>query len=681
MRRSLPWVWLVSVACHSTPPAPTGTQASFDLDSPGGVGSFFNFPWPSDLRRSALGAPNVLGFPNPQGSDLVSGLAAIVRDRSDFPVTPMAYFQFNGAVGSKLLSLDTVVPGDPTQPVLLIDVDPSSPDLGMLFPLVGSIVAPDAYAPANLVALSPPPGILLHGRRQYAFVIRRELNDASGKPLGIPPALWALENGVDPGGPNAPAAITIYEPLWSALGCVGVNPTDVAAATVFSTGDVVVDLETVSAALVARDSISLDVIGVPDGGSSFGGFCELEARVTYPQYQQGSPPFNTEGTFQLGSDGLPVVQGSYSEVPVVLTFPKQPMPDAGFPLVIYFHGSGGLSDEAVNRGPAVFEDGGTDGGTWVNTPGEGPAWVLAPYGFATAAAALPLNPERVPGATELEYLNLSNLAAFRDTFRQGVIEQRMLINALTTLEIPFSQADQTACGITLPPGQTALRYDQGHFFAQGQSMGGMYANLISAVESRILAVVPTGAGGDWQYFVLNSPQVPTGALSLLLGAGQTATWQHPTLMLLETAWEPVEPMVYAARLGRWPLSGDPIRPVYEPVGANDSFFSEATYDAMALAYGHKEAGTQVWPSMQTALALEGLGGIVPYPVQDDVMSEGGQNYTGTVVQYVDPTGYDGHYIFTQVPAVQHQYACFLSSMLQTGTATIVGPGGVGSPCQ
>jgi hypothetical protein len=124
-----------------------------------------------------------------------------------------------------------------------------------------------------------------------------------------------------------------------------------------------------------------------------------------------------------------------------------------------------------------------------------------------------------------------------------------------------------------------------------------------------------------------------------------------------------------------------VRPVYEPVGTVDSFFSQRTYDAMATSYGHREAGTQVWASMQSALALEGLDGIVAYPVSNDLSSAGGTVYTGAVVQYVDPTGFDGHDIFTQVDAVKHQYACMLSTFDQSGTAVIVGPGPVGAPCR
>src|SRR5262249_26173865 len=135
-----------------------------------------------------------------------------------------------------------------------------------------------------------------------------------------------------------------------------------------------------------------------------------------------------------------------------------------------------------------------------NTKGEGPAYVLAPFGLAMAGSALPVNPERLKdkNASETAYLNLNNLSAMRDTFRQGVIEQRLFLDALMTLTI--DPATLGACtGISLPPGATAYKFDVQHVLGQGQSMGGMYTNLISAVEPRIKASLPTGAGGYWSH--------------------------------------------------------------------------------------------------------------------------------------------------------------------------------------
>jgi hypothetical protein len=670
-------------------PAPTGTQASFDLSDVGGAHYFFNFPWPSDLRLTSTGAPDFTNFVNPGHSSLFGGLLTITGQRAGFPAMPTAYFKFSDAITPP--SIDTVIPADPSQTLLLIDVDPTSTELGKLFPIVASVPEVDAYVQANLLAISPRPGVVLRGKHTYAFVVRRSFNDAAGKSLGVPQALWDLENGRTPSASNGAQVQTNYSPLWAALKKINLASTDVAAATVFTTGDMVADLESISNALASRFTVTIQNVGIPtdggavhhgypaDGGGFQPGYCELDGEVaSFPKFQQGDPPFDTQGTFALDSDGVPIQQGTYDHVPVAFTFPQGPMPQGGYPLVVYYHGSGGVSRELIDNGPGIqLPDGG-----WVNTPGEGPAYVLAPYGFAMVGPALPVNPQRLPGAQSTAYLNFNNLTSFRDTFRQGAIEQRMFLAALHDFQIQLSDNDLAACGITLPPGETALHYRSDQLYLQGHSMGGMYTNLIGALEPRVQAVLPTGAGGYWQYYLLHTDQVPWQVLLPgLLDTSANVTWQHPTLMVVEAAWEPIDPMEFVTRLSRRPLPGHSPRDIFEPVGLNDTYFDTEVYDAMALANGNREAGDQVWPTMQDALGLQGLGGIVSFPVTNELTSEDGTPYTGVVGEYADPTGWNGHYVFLQVPGLQHQYACFLSTRLNTGHGTVVAENPVGSPCE
>jgi hypothetical protein len=213
-------------------------------------------------------------------------------------------------------------------------------------------------------------------------------------------------------------------------------------------------------------------------------------------------------------------------------------------------------------------------------------------------------------------------------------------------------------------------------------MGGMYTNLVGAVEPRLRALVPTGAGGFWSFMVLESSLYADVAALLppLLGTNQPLSFMHPGLALLELAFEPAEPFVYMPRLSRRPLPGYPARPVYEPVGAGDTYFSAAIYDAVALAYGHEQAGEVLWPSMQDALALEDRAGVLAYPVEDNLVSASGDPYTGVVVQYAGDGIYDAHAIFAQLPAVKFQYGCFFETMAKTGVASVLAPGLPGTPC-
>lgn len=630
---------------------------------------FFDVPYPSDLRLSPKGTPDLRGFPKEGNVSLIESLRGLAEERRGWPMLPVGYFRFTGPLAER--QVDTIIAAEPSSPLLLIDVDPVSPERGRLYPIVAATPPADPYVPEHLLAVAPRPGFVLHPNRSYAFVVRRSLGDAEGKPLGVAKAMAKLATEGEP----ASELEKLYAPLWPALAQIGIDANEVAAATVFTTGDVVQDLADLSASVLADYRVSItDLATSTEPGITYEGFCRLNGKVVYPQFQRGVPPFDTEGIFEIDADGLLKRQRD-EEAPIVLTLPTgSPMPESGYPLTVYWHGSGGLSAQAVDRGPITTPDG-------ENEHGKGPAHVLAPFGIATAASALPVNPERLEGAGELAYLNFKNLAAFRDTFRQGVIEQRLFIEALRTLEIPAQLGE--ACGLPpLPAGASSYRFDPDKLLGQGQSMGGMYTNMITAVEPRVRAAVPTGAGGFWSYFVLETTLVPKakGLIALLLGSRAPLTFVHPALHLVEMAWEPAEPVVYMPRLARRPLPGYPVRPIYEPVGAADSYFPEAVFDAVALAYGHEQAGDTVWPTMQDALSLDGLDGILDYPVIDNRLSETGEPYTGVIVQYQSDGIADGHAIYSQLEEVKHQYGCFFSSFLKTGKATVPAPAKLGTPC-
>jgi hypothetical protein len=662
------------VACSSSSSSPPKSELVLDYSADfTDLPAFYNAPYPSDLRLAANGTPDVHGFPN-RDNAIVGPLVAIAQDRQGFPTVPTAFFQFTLPLGPR--DPDTVIPAAQDSPVLLVDIDPSSDKLGTFYPTVAFTPESDIYTPDNMLSVAARPGIVLAPHTKYAFVVLTSLNDANGQRLGISKTMQDLMAGKTPDVPRGSDLAALYKPLVEAQAHAGFDLNSIAAATVFTTGDVVQDTFDLTTKILAAYKVQLEGLALRMDGDQMRN-CELTGTVTYPQFQQGTPPFDKGGgTFMIGSDGLPVKQRD-EVAPFSISIPKGTMPKGGFPLVAFFHGSGGLSTAVFDRGPITTPMG-------ADVAHQGPAYVLAPHGIAAAGSAMPLNPQRFPGATETEYLNLNNLAAFRDTFRQGVTEQRLFIEALRTLTIDPKTLGTCAAGVTLPAGETAFHFNPDQLLGQGQSMGGMYTNMISAVEPRIKASVPTGAGGFWSYFILKTSVVPNagGALgALLLGTRAKMTFMHPALAIGETAWEPAEPMVYMPRLARRPLMGHPTRPIYEPVGINDSYFPTDVYDAIVLAYGHKEAGDQQWTTMQDALKLENLDGVIPYPVSMDVTSLAGTPYTGVVVQYhednIDP---DGHDIYKQLDAVKYQYGCFFETFLKTGKATVPAVAPLGTPC-
>lgn len=665
-------------------PAQSGATAAFDLHADlTAQASFWDFPYPSDLRLLPSGAPDVRGFPNDLSSALISGLEGLVAERQGFPMMPVAYFKFDHDLAAHHLS--DVIAADPGSPALLVDIDPASPERGELVPLVAETPPPDRYVPdptatpaadhpvLRMLALAPRPGFILHPKRTYAFVVMRAWKDVAGAPLATPAALAALDDANAPPADPELKAWTVYRPMWAALRQIGVDTREVAAATVFTTGDPVQDTADLSSKVIAKYSIQITGLAVRADGNQPRN-CELTGTVSYPQFQKGTPLFDTDGLFDIGPDGLPIKQRDET-APIAISLPQMPMPAGGYPLIVYFHGSGGKSTAVLDAGPLQSM---TDE---VGIPHQGPAYVMAPHGFAMAGSALPVNPERVPGAPELAYLNFNNLPSFRDIFRQGVIEQRMFIDALGKLTIdPATVASCT--GLSLPMGATSYKLDLSHLAAQGQSMGGMYTNLLSAVDPRIQAAVPTGAGGFWSYMVLTTQVIPgaAGKVALVVGTTQPLTFLHPALHLLQTGWEAAEPFVYMPRLAKRPLAGHPVRPIYEPVGKDDPYFSTEIYDAASLAYGQKETGDAVWPTMQDALKLDGRDGLLPYPVTMDLTSESGANYTGAIAQYKGDGVADAHAIYRQLDAVKYQYGCFHETFYKTQKPTIPAPAPLGTPC-
>ena len=654
-------------------------DASADLQS---SDHFFDFPYPSDLRLTASGAPDLTGIANPTMTPIFEGLRQIAMDRVGFPLMPVAYFRFTQPVAPQ--NLANVIPADKGSPILLLDLDAN----GALIPTFASTPASDAYVADNVLAVTPRPGFILMPKHKHAVVVMRSLGDATGAPLGVAPELAALETAAA----SSSAAATLYAPLWSALQTLGVKVADVASATVFTTGDVVADTFALSEKVLSAYSVSItNPVIDSNGGAELDRICEVEAQVTYPQFQVGTIPFDTDGLFMIGPDGTPVKQSDLT-VPVTITLPKMQMPTGGFPLAVYFHGTGGVSTAIVDRGTWHYETNAANcpgmeldswnGATGCNTRGTGPGYVVAEHGIAMAASALPLNPQRWPaGANQPlpEYLNINNVASLRDNFRQGILEQRLFFAALGKLTIDPSVV--AACeGLSLPEGETAY-----HFvprIAQGQSMGAMYANLISAVEPGIEATVATGAGGYWSYFILQSSYLANvpGDLGLLLDIHQSFTYMHPTMMVAQTGLEPADPMAYMPRVGFNPLPTHPSRPIYQPVGLGDSYFTTDIQNAVAMAYENKETGDMIWPTMQPALALEGLGGMVPYDVTNERSSIAAAPYTGVVVQYMGDGIYDPHEIFSQLDAVKYQYGCFFDSFLRSGHATVPAPAPMGTPC-
>src|SRR5262249_7557107 len=99
-------------------PAAAGTTVVFDLGAdPTNPDHFYDVPYPSDLRLTAQGTPDLTGLPYPTFLSNISALQKNAMQHPGFPVVPVAYFLFDAPPAAQDAS--QVIAADKASPVLL----------------------------------------------------------------------------------------------------------------------------------------------------------------------------------------------------------------------------------------------------------------------------------------------------------------------------------------------------------------------------------------------------------------------------------------------------------------------------------------------------------------------------------------------------------------------------------
>ena len=189
-------VLLLSVSACGTEPNPAGdasiaaplaeVTAMFVLPRVGVPQNFFDTPFPSDLRRNMeTGHPNLDGWPERVNVPVLNTVLGMLEETDGFALNTALYLRFDGPIDADRL------PGpDGTDrvdsPVLLMDVDPDSPELGRLFPLLLDFrteATNPAYRPTNTLAIIPVGGVMLREGGRYATVVTHGVRDLAGRPV------------------------------------------------------------------------------------------------------------------------------------------------------------------------------------------------------------------------------------------------------------------------------------------------------------------------------------------------------------------------------------------------------------------------------------------------------------------------------------------------------------------
>jgi hypothetical protein len=676
----------------------SGTKVLFDLSE---EADFYDFPFPADVRQKGDGVGlDLSNYPRKSSRllpNLMNGYVRIASKCKGFGLSSVIYFRFEAPLdASSLPSL----PWDCTAEgslVFLVDVDPSSREFGRRFPLrVRFYAEPGDLRPENVLALTPLPGFVLRPNTRYGALVLRSLGNAEGEPLGSPLALQRLLQGLSPGGPQGPRVQQAFEPLAAFLEASDIPPTSIAAATVFTTGNPVGDTERIydHVASLPAPTPSSPLVRTRE----YDDYYVLESTFNAPQFQRGTPPYAFgEGEIVFDPSGRPQAQRN-EEIPFALAIPKGLMPAEGWPLVIYIHGTGGVSTQMVDRGRQPSPDQSPEEGT-------GPALTFAARGIATAGSALPVHPQRTGLFEGLDFYNVLRPPALRDNMRQAMAEQALFLRVLRELTIdPLLCPDTDSSAVP----DSLIRFDSNHTFSMGQSLGSMVLDLWAAFEEHLVAVIPSGTGGHFSTSGLEMRGIPFLTILGLIAdipADEEIDVFHPILNLIMLGWGSADSVNFAHHYCLEPLPGRDAKHVFVSQGFFDSYYPPPAQNAFIIASGLQLAGEPYDPNDFDEVALRyaydsprcGLAvpccestletmdllghDVANYPVAGNLASMDGTKVTGVVVQALEDGILDGHHINFQLDGLKYQYGCFLRTLIDTGMPMLLEPNEISASCE
>jgi hypothetical protein len=603
---------------------------------------FFDRPWPSDLRLGPEGRPDLDGFPQREGFELVERYASFAESLDGYSNNAPVYIRFQGAIDTGALPSPEESLGNDAN-LLLIDVDRGSPHRGELVPVEWSWQGEETeFQDSNLLAVRPVYGFPLRPATTYALVVREPV-------ARVGPAMRDAWDAQHPSHEH-------YAPLQETLFQIGVDLEGIAAAAIFTTQDPVSELAEF-ATYIQQD---LDLPAFTTQLALLGRFASYdlyEGWTFAPLFQEGERPYATEGGgLHRNSAGEPRLT-TWEWIRFSLAVPNQyaPPPD-GWPLYIYSHGTNGdyLSYAGDGLGLEV-------------------ANVLALRGLVGLGIDQPLHGLRATESTDAEFhsFNVLNPDAARGNFRQGALDQVFLAEAIAG-----------SPSFVLPGG--IARIDPERMVFLGHSQGGISGALAGPfLGDRLDAMFLSGAGGGLgqtlMYREAGIDLVVLLSTLLELDEGETIDTFHPVVAMVQWLSDVTDPINYApywfCEQAPWEGTsdsrdddGDGSIHVAMSEGVLDTYTPHQTTEALAAAA--RVPLLEPVHSASLAHDLRGLS-VEARPLRGNTSSHGGAEITAGLAQYAD----QGHFaIFDDYDAAS-TYATFLGSAIDDALPTIPGQDG------
>jgi predicted esterase len=615
----------------------------FELRSPQSAETFFNLPWPNDARRYQDGTLDLTFFP--ADTPVVQDYVALFDGTIDgFSTQGGVYFRFSGPIDAESLPADSGASIRHDSPVVLVNVDSGSPAFGRRIPVQVSYRQERKSVGAYALAVLPQPGFVLRPRTTYAVVLTRGIRGGDGKSVRPGRDLTLVLSDDPPAGSQELMVWQSYAPLRENLAAVGIDEAQVVSAAVFETQD------PVSMMGALRDAVYRDMAGPPVAQD----LMHFESHDTFhlyggvydaPVYQHGEPPYTRQGgDLHLDGEGHPIM-ARVEQVRFAVSVPRGNMPEDGWPIVLYAHGTGGdylsfyWSGVAENLAQVEIT-----GGRSARFAVMGIDQVL----HGTRCGQESCNPE-------MDFFNFNNPLAGRDNVRQGALDNFQLVRLAATINEARA-----------PVTEQAFSFDREHIYFMGHSQGGLTGPPFLAYASRIRAAVLSGAGGNMILSLLQKDKpVDIPALVAIMLDDEEVDRFHPVLTLLQTFIEPADALNYGRLIISDPPFGCKPKSIYQSQGLVDHYTPPDLIEALGLTLGLDWVEPQV--EELDGFALAGQTGPQSRPVSGNI-DEG--QATGVFVQYPESAGSDGHFVVFDREDAKTDYATFLATDYLDGIPTL-----------
>jgi len=601
---------------------------------------FYAQPWPLDTRLHDNGALDLTGFPTPEAALFINvNLPTIERATRGFSTTGAIFMSFDGELDPDRLPTPEQSLGPLGQAsAYLVEVEPDSDTRGERTPIACSYRRKETgYNPPDLLACVPVAGFALRPATRYALVLTDGLRDAEGERVRASQRMRDLLSERAEDDPLVRQLRGAYVPLADWLREQDDALDHVVGASVFTTQDPIAELRALAEDVRSLPApTSTDV--APYTGmlpAESGNYLAFDGSYLTPIYQQGQTPYaQSGGDIRFGADGVPVRTGEL-KLRFALTVPEGAMPAAGWPVVLYHHGSSGDAYSFIE---------------------EGTAYHLAAAGVAAIGIDAPVHGTRKPAADDggTLFFNITNVLALRDNVRQGAVDLLVLERFVAA----FEQA----------PDGTEIRFDRDNVYAMGHSQGGLTVPLMLPVAEHVRAAMLSASAASISASILYKTQpldIPAVARTFLaLEADEPLDEFHPVLALVQAFSDVADTSNYAPYLFRW--TGGRGVDVWATQGLLDLVAPKPATDALVTALG-------LQPMRPLIEGVEGVDllGIEPAsaPVRSNISAAAGGKFTGVYSQYAD----GDHFLITNDPTAEAQLQHWFASLAAGGHGELIAP--------